>query len=39
MKKFVLALTVVAIASSAAFVATQANAIPPFCNPQVKDCG
>lgn len=38
MKKFVMAVAVVAIASSAAFVAFQANAIPPVCNPLIKQC-
>ncbi len=33
MKKFVMALAVMAVASAAVFAATQANAIPPACNP------
>ena len=38
MKKFAVALTVLAIAAGATFVATQASAIPPLCNPVKSDC-
>ena len=38
MKKIVVALTVMAITASATFVATNANAIPPVCNPTRMSC-
>ena len=38
MKKFVVAMAVLAVAAGATFVATQANAIPPICNPEKTEC-
>ena len=38
MKKIVVALTVMAIAAGATFVATNASAIPPICNPARMSC-
>jgi hypothetical protein len=38
MKKFVVALTVMAIAAGATVVATSTSARPPVCNPAVMSC-
>jgi len=38
MKKIVVALTVMAITASATFVATNAGAVPPVCNPARMLC-